>query len=157
VSLPGEQWTPRLFRAATEGPLNAPVSALKLTSGIGPVVDSAAALLGESEFTSWLRQSYRPGATLGESFAWLFARLFADWGVIFLDASDAELHALALPLYQAAIERAEELDAGLLNRGRELEAAGYHQQVKVTPASTLLFGLHDGARVVVHRRPNAGG
>ena len=33
--------------------------------------------------------------TLGNAFARLFARLFADWGVILLDPSDSELHAIA--------------------------------------------------------------
>jgi bacillithiol biosynthesis cysteine-adding enzyme BshC len=78
-------------------------------------------------------------------------KLFAEWGVILLDASDPELHRLALPVYRAAVERAAELDDALLARDKELEAAGYHQQVKVTPASTLLFILRDGARVPVHR------
>ena len=58
------------------------------------------------------------------------------------------------PIYQAAIERASELDEALLARGKELDAAGYHQQVKVTPSSTLLFTLRGGARVPVHRHLN---
>jgi bacillithiol biosynthesis cysteine-adding enzyme BshC len=78
--------------------------------------------------------------------------LFADWGVILLDGSDPELHAIAEPIYHAAIERSAELDDAVLARGQALEAAGYHQQVKVTPSSTLLFTLRDGARVPVYRR-----
>ena len=77
--------------------------------------------------------------------------------MVLLDASDPELHRIAAPIYSAAIERAAELDDALLARGRELEAAGYHQQVKVTPSSTLLFTLRDGARVPVHRRANGSG
>src|SRR5262249_19633339 len=45
----------------------------------------------------------------------------------------------------------------LLARGKELEAAGYHQQVKVTSSSTLLFAVQDGVRVPIHRRPNGNG
>jgi bacillithiol biosynthesis cysteine-adding enzyme BshC len=44
-----------------------------------------------------------------------------------------------------------------LARGKELETAGYHQQVKVTPSSTLLFVLRNGARVPVHRQVNGQG
>jgi bacillithiol biosynthesis cysteine-adding enzyme BshC len=44
-----------------------------------------------------------------------------------------------------------------LARGKDLEAAGYHQQVKVTAASTLLFTMKDGARVAIHRRTNGNG
>ena len=107
--------------------------------------------------TKFLREAYRPGENFGSAFARLFSRLFAQWGVILLDASDPELHRIAAPIYSAAIERAAELDDALLARGRELEAAGYHQQVKVTPSSTLLFTLRQGARVPVHRRANGGG
>jgi bacillithiol biosynthesis cysteine-adding enzyme BshC len=57
-------------------------------------------------------------------------------------------------LFRAAIQRASELDEALLARGKALEAAGYHQQVKVTSATTLLFEVKNGARTVVRRRNN---
>jgi bacillithiol biosynthesis cysteine-adding enzyme BshC len=76
--------------------------------------------------------------------------------VILLNAADPELHRLAAPIYSAALEQAATLDDALLARGRELEAAGYHQQVKVTPTSTLLFTLRDGARLPVQMRREGG-
>jgi len=103
-----------------------------------------------------LRASYRPGETMGTAFARFCARLFGPWGVILLDASDAELHRVASPIYRAAIERAEELDAALLSRGHALESAGYHQQVKVTASSVLLFAMREGARTAIHRRASGG-
>src|SRR5579862_3873872 len=57
-------------------------------------------------------------------------------------------------MYSTAIERSEELDAALLKRGAEIEAAGYHQQVKVTESSVLLFSTRQGARVPIHRHGN---
>ena len=72
--------------------------------------------------------------------------------MIVLDASDGELHRIAAPIYQAAIERSDELAAALLKRGESLEAAGYHQQVKVTPSSVLVFTLQNGARTAIHSR-----
>ena len=137
--------------------MDAPAGTVKFGPGIEAVVERAAALLGDSEVTSWLREAYRPGETLGSAFALLFARLFAEWGVILLDPADKEFHDLAKPLFRAAIERASELDEGLLARGKALEAAGYHQQVKVTSATTLLFEVKDGARTVVRRKSNNGG
>ena len=104
-------------------------------------MEQAAALLGDNDASKLLRETYRPGETLGTAFARLYARLFADWGVIVLDASDGELHRIASPIYQAAIERSDELAAALLKRGEALEAAGYYQQVKVTPSSVLVFTL----------------
>ncbi len=70
------------------------------------------------------------------------------------DPAEKDFHDLAKPLFRAAIERASELDEALLGRGKALEAAGYHQQVKVTSATTLLFEVKDGARTVVRRKNN---
>jgi bacillithiol synthase len=133
---------------------DAPVGTVKFGPEIESVVERAAALLGDSEVATWLRRAYRPGESLGSAFALLFARLFADWGVILLDPADRDFHDLAKPLFRAAIERASELDEALLARGKALEAAGYHQQVKVTSATTLLFEVKDGARTVVRRSNN---
>ena len=83
----------------------APVSAVQLGDEIVPVLEKASALLGEGEAAQLLRETYRPGETLGTAFARLYARVFAEWGVIVLDASDAELSRVAEPVYRAAIER----------------------------------------------------
>jgi bacillithiol biosynthesis cysteine-adding enzyme BshC len=131
---------------------DAPVGTVKFGSEVNAVVSAATDLLGDSEVTEWLRLAYRPGETLGSAFALLFAKLFAEFGVILLDPADKEFHDLAKPVLKAAIEQASELDDALLERGKEIEAAGYHQQVKVTPASALLFQVKDGVRTVVRRR-----
>lgn len=154
VSIPGSDGVRHALIAPTQGVPDAPVGAVTFEAGIEQVLEAAAGLLGDSPVVTFLRESYRPGENLGSAFARLFARLFADGGVILLDASDRELHTVAEPIYRAAIERAAELDEALLKRGRELEAAGYHQQVKVTSSSTLLFALQNGARVAIHRRTN---
>ena len=138
----------------THGIEDAPVGTIRFGSEIEAAVEQAAGLLGDSEVTTLLRESYRPGETLGSGFARLFARLFADWGVILLDPADEEFHRIARPLYRTAIDKAPELDQALLARGRALENAGYHQQVKVTAASTLLFEVNNGARIVVRRKAN---
>jgi len=153
VALLSEQGLPE--RLGVESPAaDAPVGTVRFGPQIEPVVERAAGLLGDSKVTTWLRQAYRPGESLGSAFGLLFARLFADWGVILLDPADKDFHDLAKPLFRAAIERASELDEALLARGKALEAAGYHQQVKVTSATTLLFEVKNGARTVVRRRSN---
>jgi bacillithiol synthase len=157
VSIPGVDGSLQKLTAPVTGVQDAPVGTLRLDPGIETVVEGASGLLGPSEISDFLREAYSPGETLSGAFARLFVRLFADWGVILLDPTDPELHSIAQPIYQAAIERAAELDGSLLARGKALEAAGYHQQVKVTSSSTLLFTLRSGARVPVHRRLNANG
>src|SRR6202041_2095975 len=134
---------------------DAPVGTIKFGPEIVRIVDRASALWGDSDIATWLREAYRPGENLGSAFALLFARLFADWGVILLDPADKDFHDLAKPLLRAAIERSSELDDALLARGKAIEAAGYHQQVKVTSATTLLFAVKNGARTGIRRRNNS--
>lgn len=157
VALPGPEGTLQTLTTPSHGVTGAPVGAVRLGDEILPVLEQAAALLGDNDATALLREAYAPGQTLGSAFARVYARLFAEWGVIVLDASDAELHRVALPIYQAAIERSGELAEALLARGEALDAAGYHQQVKVTPSSVLLFTLQDGARTAIHGRAQGNG
>jgi len=156
VSIPATSAAPQKLTTPTRGADDAPVGSIPFGPEIEGVVEEAAALLGETDLSPWLRESYRPGETFGSAFAKLFARLFADWGLVLLDPMDAELHAIATPIFQAALERAGELDDALLARGKELESAGYHQQVKVTPSSTLLFSIRNGVRTPIHRKINGG-
>jgi len=156
LSIPGPDGTLQLLTTTSHDVPGAPVSAVRFGDEIVPVVDEAAKLLGDSEAAQFLRETYRPGETLGTAFARFYARVFAEWGVILLDASDAELDRVADPIYRSAVERSSELAGALLRRGEALEAAGYHQQVKVTASSVLLFMLQHGARTPIHRR-DAGG
>ena len=154
ASLLSEQGLPERLVAESRGVQDAPVGSVSFGPEIEPVAERAAQLLGDAEATSWLREAYRPGETLGSAFARLYTRMFADWGVVLLDPADKDFHDLAKPLFRAAIELSSELDEALLERGKALEGAGYHQQVKVTSATTLLFQVKDGARTVVRRKSN---
>ena len=156
VSIPGPDGALQVLTTQSHDVPGAPVSAVRLGDEILPLVEEAAKLLGDSEAAQFLRETYRPGETLGSAFARLFARIFADWGVILLDASDSELDRVAAPIYRAAVERSAELAAALVARGEALEAAGYHQQVKVTSSSVLLFTVQQGARTPIHRREPGG-
>ena len=127
-----------------------PVGPLLLSEGISAMVERAADLLGQGWVSDALRESYRPGESFGSAFARLFTRLLSGTGMILVDALDDELHAIAQPILSAAVERADELNTALLERGKQLHKAGYHEQVRVTPESTLLFSLEDNRRTVLH-------
>jgi bacillithiol biosynthesis cysteine-adding enzyme BshC len=152
VSIPGPDGALQMLTTPSHDVPGAPVSAVRLGEEIVPLLEQAVKLLGDCETTRFLRESYRPGESMGTAFAHLYAQIFAEWGVIVLDASDAELDRVAEPMFRAAIERADELESALLSRGHALEAAGYHQQVKVTSSSVLLFTMRAGARTPIHRR-----
>jgi bacillithiol biosynthesis cysteine-adding enzyme BshC len=135
--------------AAVRSEPDVPVGNIAFGTEISDIVARATATLGETETAKMLSECYRPGETFGTAFAKFFARLFSEFGVILLDGSDPELDEIASPLYRAAIERAPELTELLRKRDLQLHAADYHQQVRVTDSSTLLFMIRDGARVPV--------
>jgi bacillithiol synthase len=134
---------------------DASVGSVRFGSEIDSVVAAATELLGDPELSKLLSHAYKPGETFGSAYARLFAALFADWGIILLDASDPAIHELSRPLLHSAIDTAAELGETLLARGKEIESAGYHQQVKVTASSTLLFAIQNGSRIPVHRKATA--
>ena len=152
VSLPNSEGALQILTTSSHSVPQSPVGAVRFGDEITTLVDQAVALIGETEAAQFLRDSYRPGESLGTAFARLYARIFADWGVIILDASDPELARIAQPIYRAAVERSADLATALLDRGKALEAAGYHQQVKVTESSVLLFTTRNGARMPIARR-----
>jgi bacillithiol synthase len=154
VSFPRADGSLEVLTTASKDVPGAPVSSVRFDNEINSVVEQAVGLLGDTEASEILRDSYRPGETLGSAFARLYARVFAEWGVILLDPSDPEFARVAEPIYRAAIERSDELAARLVDRGQKLEAAGYHQQVKVAESSVLLFTTRQGARTSISRRMN---
>jgi len=132
-----------------------PVGNLVLDESILPLIDQAWELLGYSDAMEWLAAAYRPGQTLAAAFAEFYGKVFANKGLIVLDASGRDAHRLGAPVLAAAIERADELHAALLERDRELQAAGYHAQVAVADRGSLLFVIdrETGARVALKRTP----
>jgi uncharacterized protein YllA (UPF0747 family) len=65
------------------------------------------------------------------------------------------VHRIGAPILRAAIERADEFHAALVQRNGELESAGYHAQVAVAPQSSLLFLIDadSHARMALKRQP----
>ncbi len=143
------------FKANTAGTAGSPVAHIRFAEGTNALVAEAAKLLGESLAADYLRESYVEGETFSNAFAKLYTRIFAEHGLILLDPADPELHRIATPLFVDALRRSAELDQAVLERNRELRDANYHEQVKVTPESTPLFALVEGARLPVHRKNGA--
>jgi bacillithiol biosynthesis cysteine-adding enzyme BshC len=137
-----------------------PVGALRVDAGtdtgrqrLDATVEHASELLNWADIAHMLRECYAPDATLAGAFGRLIGKIFADHGLIVLDAASREFHALGAPVLRAAIERADELEAALLARSAELTTAGYHAQVLVAPGHSLLFLLDETtpARLALRR------
>ena len=130
----------------------APVGALRLHSSVEAALTQARALLGPGPEWELLRQCYRPEATFAGAFAQWLAATFREQGLIVFDAAGRAAHALGREVLRTAITDAAALERLLLERGKALEAAGYHQQVLVKPGASLLFLLASGAENEPHTR-----
>jgi bacillithiol biosynthesis cysteine-adding enzyme BshC len=123
----------------------APVGSVEIGPQVDALLDRAAELLNHAPICDLLHDCYahQPGGsstpTFASAFARLMTRLFADHGLIVMDAAGSDFHALGAHALRAAIEDADAIEAALLARSTELEAAGYHAQVLVKPSSSLLF------------------
>jgi bacillithiol biosynthesis cysteine-adding enzyme BshC len=122
-----------------------PVGEVILEGHIDGLLEQASELIGYAPVCDLLRECYafQPendfGPTFGSAFARMMTRLFAEHGLIVMDAAGRDFHMLGSAALRYAIEHAEELEAALLHRAEELEAADYHAQVLVKPGASLLF------------------
>lgn len=139
----------------------APVGGVVPGDELDAVLERAAELLTHAPVSEWLRECYRPAdgerPTLALAFGRLMARIFAEQGLIVMDASTREFHALGAKTLRYAIEHAEDLQQALIARSDELALAGYHAQVLVGEGSSLLFLIDEtnGERLALKRQPDA--
>jgi len=116
----------------------APLDELRRALNGFPHADEVIAMVGEA---------YPAGVTMGAGFRALVQKLLAPLGLIFLDPLDPEIRKIGAPLIADALDRAGELKSALLQRNKELEAAGYHAQVHLEDKTSLFFLLDNGERV----------
>jgi bacillithiol synthase len=103
------------------------------------------------EVAALVEEAYRPGQTMGGAFGALLRKLLARFGILYVDPMLPQFRQLAAPTLQAAVEAAPQLTAGILQRDRELAAAGYHAQVHVEEQTSLFFLLENGKRLTLRR------
>jgi bacillithiol biosynthesis cysteine-adding enzyme BshC len=151
VNLPAAEHLQK-FAVSVPRQENAPVGTIVFGDEVTAAVKQVEALFGASDVSQLLAESYCRGENFAGAFARFYAKVVADLGIVFLNPLDVELHRVAQPLYRTALEKSEEINQALLQRGHELESAGYHAQVKVTPSHTLCFYLEDGARTPVRHQ-----
>jgi len=125
-----------------------PVGRIRLGREVDDLVARAQPLLGKT-YGDLLHETYTSDHTYSSAFASLFTRIFAEHGLILLDPLDEGIHRIAAPLLKDALAQRDELNNLLLQRGKELDRAGYEVQVKVASQSTLLFSLAEGKRQVI--------
>jgi bacillithiol synthase len=137
------------FELPGNGDAGKPVGGIALGAAVQEMVHEAARILtasGGELVAAIFRESYGAQETYGSAFGKLFARLFAEQGLILLDPLDARLHRVAREVLRRAVEERDGLNEALLARGKELDKSGFAAQVKVTTRSTLIFSMERGRR-----------
>jgi len=134
-----------------------PVGRVELGPEMASVLDRAQELLEFAPMSDVLRACYEPRdgyrPTLGGAFARWMTRVFAEQGLIVMDAAGREFHRLGASTLKYAVEHADELQEALLARSRDLEASGFHAQVLVVEGGSQLFVVDDrtGERQALRR------
>jgi bacillithiol synthase len=100
-----------------------------------------------------VKQAYSPGATFTCAFRSLLQDLLGSFGLLFLDPLATSIRKIARPFLAETAARLPELLEGLKARNRELDEAGYHSQVHLDDASSLLF-LLNGKRMPLRWQEN---
>jgi bacillithiol biosynthesis cysteine-adding enzyme BshC len=106
----------------------------------------------KSEVLAAVERAYRPGATLGEAFLQFVRELLEPLGLIFLDPLSASFRKIVAPLLAETASRAPDIMGAVLQRGRELERAGYHAQVFADAETSPIFLLDGDQRVTLRLR-----
>ncbi len=110
-----------------------------------PLAEMRAAL-GELPFADEVfervKRAYSPGNTFTCAFRTFLRELLGDFGLLFLDPLLPQVREIARPFLAETAARVPELIEGVKARNRELEERGYHTQVHLDDASSLLFLLN---------------
>ncbi len=125
--------------------LNPPLNLLRTSLSGLPHGDEVAAIA---------EACYASGKTLGVAFHELLRRILPDC-LLFIDPLHPRVRALAAPILREAVAAAPDLVNRFGERGRELESAGYHAQVRLESRASLFFLLEGGQRIPLRRQNTA--
>jgi bacillithiol synthase len=149
--------TVEMLKVGLRVPHAVPVGGVVPGPELDVVLDRVSELLEFAPVSDWLRECYRPVGegrpTLALAFGRLMAKIFAEQGLVVMDAASRGFHALGASTLRYAIEHASELQEALIARSKELVGAGYHAQVLVAEGGSMLFLLDEvtGERVALRR------
>ena len=135
---------------------NSPVGLIKLDQTIEKTLEDLFENLPHTEFTGEIKQllfeTYQTGETFSTAFAKLVSKLFAAYGLIIVTPMNARLKKLCAPIFVEAIEKAEQIVGGLLDRNEKLPKENYPLQVFVEKDSfPLFFQNENGERQSLRR------
>ncbi|HWM86922.1 MAG TPA: bacillithiol biosynthesis BshC, partial [Kofleriaceae bacterium] len=160
-AVPGQLDAPRVFALPASPDDRVSLAHLTLPAEVEPCIDELADDLAGHSFTAShiarLRRHYRAGAGWAAAFAGVVGELFADEGLVVMDARDPALGELVRPVHHRALRDAEVISRALELRSEELLAGGARVQVHVRPGAPLAFHHPAGREGPRYRLEPAGG
>ena len=138
----------QLLRIDHVEPLGRPMASMPL-GDVSAQLDALAHAAGSTidlEPIELLRRFYKATETVGSSYVKFLRGLFAPLGIAVIDASHPATRVAARPLLVRALERSADIADAVKSRNREIEAAGFPQQVQDMPGLSLVFSSASGSR-----------
>jgi len=132
---------------------NQPVGEIRL--GSVPIDDLRAALREfpfGAEIADRVAMAYLPGRTMGQAFGALLRDLLGAYDILQIDPMAPAVRELAAPVIRDALRQAPELKRLVMERNRQLNAAGYHAQVHVEDETSFFFLLENGRRIALRKQ-----
>ena len=139
VALPGGVERLELGAAVPEGTPMADVPLGGEVEGLLRALERAAGSAANAPALEAVRRAYQPAATVGSAYCTLLRELLEPCGIAVLDASHPAARAAAFPLLVSALARAEQIEAALAERSRELAERGLAPQVTLVAGLSLVF------------------
>lgn len=90
-----------------------------------------------------IKNIYAPGKSFADAFAEWLLHFFGPFGLIVMNPADVRFKTLLRPLFRRSLEEREMLLQKFRENREKLERKGYHSQIKLDPAQTLLFFIAD--------------
>jgi len=103
------------------------------------LLDDACGSAADRSVTTLISDAYVPHATMGASYVHLLRGLLEPLGIAVLDASHPALRAAADGFLRQALVHSASVAQALATRTGAIEAAGFHPQVDVVDALSLVF------------------
>ncbi|CAM3575821.1 bacillithiol biosynthesis cysteine-adding enzyme BshC [Marinicrinis lubricantis] len=114
------------------------------------VMEKLEAYLIDTEFKSQLvgklREIHQQSGTLSDAFARTMAWLFAEHGLVLMDAADPNIRALERPMFRELLEQHEALNEMIVKQGEALVRDGFPLQAEPAEHQVNLFMRSGGRR-----------
>ncbi|MEE9554852.1 MAG: bacillithiol biosynthesis cysteine-adding enzyme BshC [candidate division Zixibacteria bacterium] len=142
-----ESYVPESF------PHGLPMADVVLDSGIEAFLTDVESELIETEFRGeiikLIKESYRKGNGISESFTRLFNLLLGEFGIVPVDPNFPGMKKIMAPVFRNEIENHREIFKIFEDRSQAIIKAGYHRQVHKTGDNLNLFLNDNGRRNIV--------